>query len=84
MEQTQQKETSTQAAIATTEKDLARWRETLTAAGGEHGASAALVQRVVRLEDQLTALRKQEDTLKSEHETRTHAAEAALQKLKST
>ena len=84
IEQTHDKEVAAATSIATTEKDLERWRETLKAAGGDHGASAALVQRVVRLEDQLTALRKQEETLKAERQTRTNAAEAALQKLKSS
>ncbi len=84
IEQTRAKELAAAASIATTEKDLERWRETLKAAGGEHGASAALVQRVVRLEDQLTTLRKQEEALKAEQETRETAAQAALQKLKST
>ena len=84
IEQTHDKMVATTAAIDTTEKDVERWRETLKAAGGEHGASAALVQRVVRLEDQLTQLRKQEDALRIEAESRTHAAEAAMQKLKST
>jgi len=81
LEQAKAKEVTTNADIGTVDEDLKRWRENLKAAGGEHGASAALVNRVVQLEDKLTALRKQLEVLKADEKTKAAAVHAALEKL---
>ncbi len=65
------------------EKDLARWRENLKAAGGDKaaGAPATLVQRVVQLEDKLEKLQASLEQLDAELTARTAAVHAALEKL---
>ena len=50
----------------------------------EHGASAALVNRVVQLEDKLTNLRKQLDGLNAEEKAKGVAVRAALERLAAT
>ncbi|MGH7330742.1 MAG: hypothetical protein ACREJX_20525, partial [Polyangiaceae bacterium] len=84
LEQTKAKADTANGDIATVDEDLKRWRENLKAAGGEHGASAALVNRVVQLEDKLTSLRKQLDALKVDEKTKAIAVHAALEKLATT
>lgn len=84
LEATEAKTATAEADIKTVDEDLKRWRENLKAAGGERGASAALVTRVVQLEDKLTALRKQLETLQAEEKTKSLAVHTALEKLPSS
>jgi hypothetical protein len=69
--------------IAESEKDLARWRENLKAAGGgeKGGAPATLVTRVVQLEDKRDKLKASLEPLQAELTARTTALRASLVKL---
>jgi hypothetical protein len=83
VEEAKKKIEKANAQIAASEKDLARWRENLKAAGGgdKGGAPQSLVTRVLQLEDKRDKLQASLEPLEAELVTRNAALRVALEKL---
>lgn len=83
VEEAKKKIDKANAQIAELEKDLARWRENLKAAGGgEKGAApTTLVTRVVQLEDKRDKLKASLEPLEADRIARNAALRVALEKL---
>lgn len=80
LEDAREERKKTEDAIATVEKDLLRLREHLKALGDKAGPNP-FVKRIVDKEDELTALRKKQDTQAKDLETKALAVKTALAKL---
>jgi hypothetical protein len=89
LESSQERLGATVDAMKVLEQDITRLREHLRALGGEKGAGSAasdnpLVQRLLRAEDRLELLRKQQVELQMNQRSRTDALRACLARLSPT